>query len=77
MIIRVKQDDNCFQSISKLDANVRVFLDLNIFLPSFLCVIYYSLSPYNDVSEYKSKIKKSVKTIWSVRMYLRAVTGKT
>ena len=44
MIVMIKQDDNFFKTLA---------LDFRIYiLPSFSCLIYYSLSPYNDVSEY-------------------------
>ena len=44
MIVMIKQDDNFFKTLA---------LDFRIYiLPSFSCLIYSSLSPYNDVSEY-------------------------
>ena len=35
---------------------VYIYASVYIFLPLFSCVIYSSLSPYNDVSEYISGI---------------------
>ena len=41
-----------FKTLAGYDANIRAFYIFYIFLLSFPCAIYSSLSPYNDISEY-------------------------